>query len=860
VKGARWERVKEVLDGALMRPVHERAAFLDEACGDDAELRAEVEQLLGAAGRAEGGFLLPPPAESPATGASIGPGSRLGEFELLSEIGRGGMGVVFQARQAGLGRFVALKVLPIGLTTSQRQIDRFVREARSVARLTHPNIVSVLTVGEAPNFRYFVMEYVEGGNLAEEITRLRENLGAGRADHAHLPSSRASDYFRCVAEVMLQAADGLAHAHEHGVIHRDIKPANLLLDGARRVKIVDFGLARDEELGSLSTTGDVIGTPHYMSPEQARAQRHAIDHRTDIYSLGVVLFELLTLKRPFEGKTSQEVIANLLERAPPRIRAINPRVPRDLETICNTAMARELTERYASAGALGADLARFLAHEAIHARPPGPLRRARDLLLRHRFLLLAAVVVLVTSTLGSLAVGWRARHQRRAELLRRAEQAQAAGPLESIPPAQLLELRVILRELGAEGGVVAAESSDAVRALEREFARLHSELRARGEADLAFARDEQQPEGVREMHRLAGFATLLHAAHVFPEDEELRTLSALENAYPTLSVRATDEAGRELPAEVWLREVDVRTSAVGPKRRLGMAPLLRMPVRSGYYRVVVEFVFGGFRELICNPSPAFMTLELVARRNTNEAAMVDEMVLVAGTRFTFPEFESVQRLFQGKSADVGAFYLDATEVSNVQYDRFLAATGRAAPRLWSLAGDRAEFLRAYGDRPATGVTWKDAVAYAEWAGKRLPTAIEWNLAAGGEAGWAQPHASARDAPAAGNVFAPLVAGSIEEMWASYLRYSANVISYSEACTPSGLYHMYGNVAEWSESMALVLADESHFVPHPFERLFFGHAWDAHTKRVGMRDHGFWGMGPDFGLEYLGFRCAKSAEP
>ena len=417
----------------------------------------------------------------------------------------------------------------------------------------------------------------------------------------------------------------------------------------------------------------------------------------------------------------------------------------------------------------------------------------------------------------------------------------------------------MLRELRDEPGVLASDSNGAMHGLEVGFSRLHDALRESGKSELALSRGESQPEGVREMHRLSGLATLLHASYLFPEDEELRTLSAVESAYPTLSVRAVDESGAAIPAEVWLREVDVQTSAVGEKRFLGPTPLPPTPVRSGYYRVVVVFADGGFRELICNPSPAFMALDLAAHRVANESAIEEGMVLFPATRFTFPEFNSVQRLFQGKSVALESFYLDLTEVSNAEYDRFLRATGRAQPRMWRFVSDRAEFVREYGDRPVTGFTWKDAVAYAEWAGKRLPTAAEWNLAAGGAAGWPYPFSPDPGATVVGNVSAPLVAGTVEELWQSYLRWSAPVASYPEARTPAGLYHMYGNVAEWTESMALVLADERHFLPHPFERLYFGHAWDAHTKGLGMRDHGFWGIGPDFDLEYIGFRCAKSAQ-
>ncbi len=387
----RWHAILRLYEAASALDAAERDSFLARECPDP-ELLVEVRKMLAATSAKE--FLEPPPLDEPAAGRE------LGDFTLLEEIGRGGMGVVYRALQRPLKRIVAVKILPASFALTPRQVERFQREARAAARLQHPNVVAVLTVGEERGMRYFAMEYVDGLNLADELKRLRADLGARGDERAHLPSSHASDYFRAVAEKMRQAADGFHSAHQHGIVHRDVKPSNLLLDREGHIKIVDFGLARDEEQGSLSTSGDIVGTPHYMSPEQARAHRHKVDHRTDIYSLGVVLYELLTLQRPFEGKTSQEVISNLLQKEPVRIRKLNHRVPRDMETICMTAMAKAPADRYPDAAAFRDDLARFLSHEAIQARPPSPLELARRFALRHRKLLAGSSLVFVGGILG----------------------------------------------------------------------------------------------------------------------------------------------------------------------------------------------------------------------------------------------------------------------------------------------------------------------------------------------------------------------------------------------------------------------------------------------------------------------------
>jgi WD40 repeat protein/serine/threonine protein kinase len=375
-----------------------------------AECLDGLEFIRTAAAHVRPSATVRPEAAAPCC-ADLHPASPLGDYRIVREVGRGGMGVVYEAEQLSLGRRVALKVLPLAAALQAKQLQRFHNEAHAAAHLHHQHIVPAYAVGCERGVHYYAMQFIDGQTLATLIGELRQRdgleqpenrcsrledpdattdaaaaavggaaaagqaLGAARVAPSSIRDPRSAAFFRAVAQLAVQAAEALEHAHDQGVVHRDIKPANLLVDVHGHLWVTDFGLARLKSDPGLTMTGDVVGTARYMSPEQARAQRVPVDHRTDIYSLGATLYELLTLEPAFNGRDRQELLRQVAAEEPRPPRRLNQAIPADLETVCLKAMAKEPERRYQTAGDLADDLRRFLAGQPILARPVGPLER-----------------------------------------------------------------------------------------------------------------------------------------------------------------------------------------------------------------------------------------------------------------------------------------------------------------------------------------------------------------------------------------------------------------------------------------------------------------------------------------------------
>jgi WD40 repeat protein/serine/threonine protein kinase len=407
------------------------------------------------------------PAETTPDGPVTG---ILGDFRILREVGRGGMGVVYEAEQISLGRRVALKVLPFAAALDAKQLQRFKNEAQAAAHLQHTNIVPVYYVGCERGVHFYAMQFIDGHTLAAIIQELRPmaggktpgneasagavsalarslasgqsapNEGEAEPTGPYLPttalaptlsadvataavaalstehSTESPAFFRSVAQLGVQAAEALEHAHQCGIIHRDIKPANLLVDASRRLWVTDFGLAHCQSQPGLTMTGDLVGTLRYMSPEQALAKRVAVDARTDVYSLGVTLYELLTLEPAYNGRSREEVLRQIAFEEPRAPRHLNRRIPLELETILLKAIGKNPEERYGSAQELAEDLRRFLEDKPITARRPSVRQRAAKWVRRHKTVVRAAVVVLLLAVMAlavSTGLIWRNRQELR---------------------------------------------------------------------------------------------------------------------------------------------------------------------------------------------------------------------------------------------------------------------------------------------------------------------------------------------------------------------------------------------------------------------------------------------------------------
>ena len=476
-----------LMEAALEMSPAEQSAFLEQACIGDSRLLKKVLSLLSAADEHDD-FLATRHPDAPTNVPTSAP-DRVGSYRILREIGRGGMGVVYEAEHDAMQRRVALKVLSASANPNPSQLTRFYREARAAGQLHHSNIVPVFEVGHADGLHYYTMQFIHGSSLDLVINQIRAIRGqrasditdklsrtvAGRmlsldptrsdvrsdstdesperiardmdrgtetgrqaaqidtespdpgpdsgsvfGDSSWSPGGQSSVFYRRVATIGLQVADALDYAHQNGILHRDIKPANLLLDTTGVVWILDFGLAKSGDDG-LTLTGDVIGTVRYMAPERFNGQA---DARSDLYSLGLTLYELCTLRYAFDANDRAALLKQVATQDPPAPRSIDPRIPRDLETIILKSLDRNPNRRYDTAEEMAEDLRLFLMDHPIEARRASPLERAIRVCRRNPVtssLAAALLVLLAVAAIGSSRFAFATSQKEKATRMRRYE-------------------------------------------------------------------------------------------------------------------------------------------------------------------------------------------------------------------------------------------------------------------------------------------------------------------------------------------------------------------------------------------------------------------------------------------------------
>ncbi len=403
-------RVEEVFHAALERAPDCRAAFLDEACKGDPSLRRSVEELLNAIERR------PDFLEKPAWSRFVQPGAAegthhddmkpeqglpfesLGEYRLIRRLGAGGMGTVYLAVQESLGRRVALKVIRSERAGTFEAEARFGREVQAISKLRHPNIVTVLGSGEDQDVRYFAMELIQGKGLDELLHEAAER-------GEKLPLQQVLKWIHGIAWA-------LDAAHQAGIIHRDVKPSNIMITPDNHPMLMDFSVARYTKLLTLTLTGEFRGTPHYASPEQVKASSRGIDFRTDIYSLGVTLYEAAAGCVPFNGETTEQVFHQILAIEPKSPRLLNSEISADLETVITKAMEKDPARRYRTMADFALDLRCLVRGDHIAARPASLARKSARWIQRHKVISFAAAALLLLAGAVSLVLMEKAAQQR----------------------------------------------------------------------------------------------------------------------------------------------------------------------------------------------------------------------------------------------------------------------------------------------------------------------------------------------------------------------------------------------------------------------------------------------------------------
>lgn len=862
----RFARLREIYGRLSEVPPEQRGPLIQEWCEGDAELRAELDALLAADVEGDPAFLEPPTVQMPipAEDEQVEIPKQLGDYDLIRALGEGGMGYVYLARQRSLDRLVALKLLPSRPGLQQKEVDRFLREAQSAAKLRHPRIVRIHDIDSIDNIHFFAMDLVEGRDLGTEIQSLRrEREHSGQKVDHYLPRYKSPEYFPTIVRIVASIADALSHAHQNGIVHRDIKPQNILLNDRLEPFLVDFGLARDGHLTHITMSGDLVGSPAYMSPEQVIGRRSRIDHRTDVYSLGIVLYELLTLKRPFEGRTSREVLNHVLEREPVPVRRSNPRVPVDLETICMTAISRSPDDRYDSVRAFAVDCEHFLNHEAIEARPPSVFRRASIFLRRNRSEAWITVGAMLAVILAIVFTVHRTRAARVADELASLERQVRVldDPNGAASESQILEaarqyaiVASLEQELDPSQG---ARLESAERALRDRFeGNLKDVLETISSAGTVSDRWQELAAALDRMMRIAAISNV-----AFTD----RTPTASMLVSPSVDVIAVDADGKPIAASVHLCEFDPVTGNYRKDASPTIAGETRRAPKAGYYRIIVVDGSGRFLEF-GRWLEAWKRCEIRARFSPDSPVPDPKMVKFEGGDLRMQK-KNDYCIYRGAVVRVEPFDLDPHEVSVGEYLEYCRKFDVPLPQFYRERSNSE--LKALENRPVSMLRYSEMLGYAEAMGKRLPTHFELELAIRGVGDPPRPYpwgnADPEDVDAHFN-FHPADLPEGTSKFEDILRGTANVEDGLASRSPEGVFFLQGNVCELTETPGTDFGDGTNVeLARTMIRREYVVAVGGSYRKVwpanGATPHSR--FEPDnedvFLYRDFGFRCARSAK-
>ena len=832
-----------------------RQQTLISQCEGDAELRDILERMLAAA--EEEDDFLETPLET--AGEAQLPTS-IDDFEIIEEVGRGGMGVVYRARQVSLRREVAIKVLPHGWCQSQSTVDRFHLEARTLARLHHPGIVTIFSEGVADNVHYFAMEFIDGPNLAELI-RIRRT-GGGDDDPPEIREQAARlEHPVHVANMIAGAAEALQVVHDAKVVHRDVKPSNLFLTTEGHLKVGDFGLVLDDHDGAVSLSGELRGSPYYMSPEQTKGDPKLVDARTDVYSLGVVLYELLTQKRPFGGKNALEIMRNVAESEPPSVRTWVKNAPRDLAIICEVAMAKDPEDRYANAGEMALDLRRAVALEPIQARTlPRQVRVARWIKLHRASLTLSAALLLASGLVVALAL----QSQR--------QKAELAGALDEL--VQLTEEMDLSRSgisaIGHSLRVVEARRPELSRPQLATFKLVKARTTEVGEAmmitalkianDAQKGRTETRPWDLN-MDAVIESTTTIEDARLLLGSTDSSQLALVDIMMTTWPIEVPDELqGQGTNWSMTVRELDPITTTAGPVVWKGNDPY-SVRTTQGHFCLTVhvdEFAPMEFVRLV-RFGEDVRTVRLSPR--SSEVQQVD-MCLIPSARVTFERNDPRDPSLYGEELKIGAYWIDKYEVSNRDYFEFIEVYPEHATEYWNLE----DYNTAWDDLPVVGVPIESAALYAEWRGKRLPTLAELLYAGRGPEGRLYPWTDATEKVSyLGNCDAPRQQLNLDgnlraTMLANYVVRAKKVRSGEDAASVFGVLNLLGNVAELSCSLEVSLTTDQTMRTSMDSSFVTGGNWFAAAYNQTLANSVTYQRRGRMEVSHTtGFRCALTAD-